>query len=171
MHLHGTTLSEQVFATYPCKFFTGYESVLVKDKFNLFWYRVNAHPNKYLHRFVPVSSFAVFMNNFDTSFKDNSCVSSHCSIFNKRNWENMSPLNRNLVFAVSTILLLTVSAIEMLNMALVVLKNNFDRTRKRKLNEFVQPSSPSLKIARLMIKMFYQISSELTHTVSFIVDA
>ena len=36
----------------------------------------------------------------------------------------MNPFNRNLVFAVSTILLLTEhSAVEMLNMALVVLKN------------------------------------------------
>ena len=34
----------------------------------------------------------------------------------------MNPFNRNLVFAVSTILLLTVSAAEMLNMALLVLK-------------------------------------------------
>ena len=38
----------------------------------------------------------------------------------------MNPFNGNLVFAVSTILLLALSALEMLNMALVVLKNNFN---------------------------------------------
>ena len=42
----------------------------------------------------------------------------------------MNPFNRNLVFAVSTILLLTASVVEMLNMALVVLKNNFNRNIK-----------------------------------------
>ena len=42
----------------------------------------------------------------------------------------MNPFNRNLVFEVSAILLLTVSALEVLNMALVVLKNNFNRNIK-----------------------------------------
>ena len=47
----------------------------------LFRYRVNAHPNKYLHRFVPVSSFAVFMNNFDTLFKDNIVVFHYVALY------------------------------------------------------------------------------------------
>ena len=46
----------------------------------------------------------------------------------------MNPFNRNLVFAVSTILLSTEhSAVETQNMALVVLKDYFNRNRKRKL--------------------------------------
>ena len=62
MRLHGTTLSEQVFDQLSVQVFDLLRKHTSAGQiFNR--YRVNAHPKKFLHRFVPVSSFAVFMNN------------------------------------------------------------------------------------------------------------
>ena len=65
--LYGTTLSEQVFHHLSAEIFDLLRKRTSAGQAVSFRYRVNAHPNKYLHSFVPVSSFAVFMNNFDSS--------------------------------------------------------------------------------------------------------
>ena len=61
----------------------------------------------------------------------------------------MNPLNRNILFTFTTILMLTIAGVEMLNMALLRLKANFHRNRKRKFNEILQDTSPGLRVARL----------------------
>ena len=80
MRLHGTTLSEQVFDHLSVQIFDQLRKRTSGGQMFV-QYRVNAHPNKYLHRFDPVSSFAVFMNNVDTSFKDNIVVFHHIALY------------------------------------------------------------------------------------------
>ena len=60
----------------------------------------------------------------------------------------MNPLNRNVLFSFTTILLLAISGVGTLNMAFLVLKANFYRNRNQKFNEIVQDTS--LQVARYL---------------------
>ena len=60
----------------------------------------------------------------------------------------MNPLNRNVLFSFTTIPLLAISGVEMLNMAFLVPKANFYRNRNQKFNEIVQDTS--LQVARYL---------------------